>query len=94
LFWTVLYGTPLIWGILAFSCIITLKVSWLIIVVIAISMSIANVYGYTQCDKDAKQKWATTMAAQSALGSLGSGATGLLSKAVSSGIGSLFSSRQ
>jgi 4-hydroxybenzoate polyprenyltransferase len=94
LFWTVLYGTPIIWGLLALSCIITLKASWLVIVVIAIVMSSANVYGYTQCDKDAKRKWATSMATQSALGSFGSGATGLLGRAVSSGIGSLFTSRR
>jgi hypothetical protein len=73
---------------------ITLKASWLVIAVIAIAMSSANIYGYTQCDKDAKRKWTTIMASQSALGSLGSEVTGLLGKAVSSGIGSLFSSRR
>lgn len=57
-------------------------------------MSGANVYGYTQCDKDAKRKWATTMATQTALGSFGSGATGLLGRAVSSGVGSFFTSRR
>lgn len=72
----------------------TFKASWLVIVGIAIVMNVANVYGYTQCDKDAKRKWATSMATQSALGSLGSGATGLLGKAVSSGIGSLLSGRR
>jgi hypothetical protein len=51
-------------------------------------------YGYTQCDKDAKRKWATSMATQSALGTLSSGATGLLGRAVSSGIGSFFSGRR
>jgi hypothetical protein len=85
-----LYGTPVVWGLLALSCIFTLKASWLVIVVIAIAMSGANVYGYTQCDKNAKRKWATSMAAQS----FGSGATGLLGKAVSSGIGSFFTSRR
>lgn len=89
-----MYGTPFIWGLLALSCILTLKVSWLVIVVIAIALSGANVYGYSQCDKDAKRKWATTIAAQSALGSLRSGASGLLGKAVSSGLGSFFASRR
>lgn len=95
LFWVVLYGTPLIWGIFAFSCILTMKVSWLFIVVIAIAMNAANVYGFSQCDKDAKRRWTTNLVTQSALGSLGSGATGLMSKAVSSSIArSLFSSRR
>ncbi|EPB84960.1 hypothetical protein HMPREF1544_08238 [Mucor circinelloides 1006PhL] len=95
LFWAVLYGTPLIWGIFAFSCILTMKVSWLFIVVIAIVMNAANVYGFSQCDKDAKRRWTTNLVTQSALGSLGSGATGLMSRAVSSRIArNLFSSRR
>lgn len=64
------------------------------IVAVAIVLSGANMYGYTQCDKDAKRKWATSMATQSALGTLSSGATGLLGRAVSSGIGSFFSGRR
>ncbi|KAG0744223.1 hypothetical protein G6F17_005096 [Rhizopus arrhizus] len=87
LFWVVLYGTPIIWVLLALSCILTFKPSWLVIVAVAIVLSGANMYGYTQCDKDAKRKWATSMATQSALGTLSSGATGLLGRAVSSGIG-------
>ncbi|KAG0976916.1 hypothetical protein G6F57_009730 [Rhizopus arrhizus] len=94
LFWVVLYGTPIIWVLLALSCILTFKPSWLVIVAVAIVLSGANMYGYTQCDKDAKRKWATSMATQSALGTLSSGATGLLGRAVSSGIGSFFSGRR
>ncbi|CAO3646327.1 unnamed protein product [Mucor fragilis] len=93
LFWVVLYGTPLVWGVLAFSCILTMKVSWLFIVAIAITMNAANVYGFSQCDKDAKRRWTTHLVAQSALGSLGSGATGFMGRAVTSSIAGLFSSR-
>ncbi|KAI7902262.1 uncharacterized protein BX663DRAFT_512287 [Cokeromyces recurvatus] len=93
LFWWTLYGTPALWALFALSCIITLKFSWLIIVGVALALNMANVYGYTQCDKDAKKRWATGMAARSALGSLGSGATGLIGQALSSGIGKVFSSR-
>jgi len=72
-----------------------MKVSWLFIVVIAIVMNAANVYGFSQCDKDAKRRWTTNLVTQSALGSLGSGATGLMSRAVSSRIArNLFSSRR
>ncbi|KAL9538106.1 hypothetical protein MBANPS3_011192 [Mucor bainieri] len=94
LFWMVLYGTPLVWGVFAFSCILTMKVSWLFIVAIAIAMNVANVYGFSQCDKDAKRRWTTHIVAQSALGSLGSGASGFVGRAVTSSIGSLFSSRR
>ncbi|KAI8377438.1 uncharacterized protein BYT42DRAFT_469762, partial [Radiomyces spectabilis] len=51
LFWWVLYATPVLWILLALTCIFTLKGSWLVIVVIAIILNVANVYGYTQCDK-------------------------------------------
>ncbi|OBZ85821.1 Golgi apparatus membrane protein tvp23 [Choanephora cucurbitarum] len=93
LFWWTLYGTPALWGLFAFSCIITLKFSWLIIVGVALVLNMANVYGYTQCDKDAKKRWATGMATRSALGSLSSGATGLVGKAFTSGLGKVFGSR-
>ncbi|GAA5816979.1 hypothetical protein MFLAVUS_010514 [Mucor flavus] len=93
LFWWMLYGTPALWALFALSCIFTLKFSWLIIVGVALALNLANVYGYSQCDKDAKKKWATGMATRSALGSLGSGASGLVGKAFTSGIGKVFSSR-
>ncbi|KAF1802172.1 hypothetical protein V8B55DRAFT_1477622 [Mucor lusitanicus] len=92
LFWVVLYGTPLIWCVFAFSCILTMKVSWLFIVAIAIAMNAANVYGFSQCDKDAKRRWTTHLVAQSALGSLGSGATGFVGRAVTSSIKGLLTS--
>ncbi|KAI9026457.1 hypothetical protein CLU79DRAFT_741832 [Phycomyces nitens] len=93
LFWSVLYATPVLWVLLAFTALITVKASWLVIVAVALILNVANVYGYTQCDKDAKRKWATGMAAQSALGSLGSGASGFIGKAVTSGLGNFFGSR-
>lgn len=93
LFWWVLYATPILWILLALTCIFTLKISWLVIVVVAIILNVANVYGYTQCDKDAKKKWASGIAAQTALGSLGSTATGFVGKAVGSGLGQFFGSR-
>jgi hypothetical protein len=93
LFWWVLYGTPVLWVLFALSAIVTIKVSWLVIVVVAIILNMANVYGYTQCDRDAKKRWATGMAARSALGSFGSSASGLMGKAFSSGLSKAFGSR-
>ncbi|ORX62672.1 DUF846-domain-containing protein [Hesseltinella vesiculosa] len=90
LFWTVLYGTPVLWILFALSCIFTFKFTWLVIVVVAIVLNMANVVGYTQCDKDAKRKWASNMTAQAAFGSL-TGSAGLVGKAVSSGLGKFFS---
>ncbi|KAF7722286.1 Golgi apparatus membrane protein TVP23 A [Apophysomyces ossiformis] len=89
LFWTVLYVTPAIWVLLALACLIGFNPSWLVIVAVAIVLNMANVIGYTQCDKDAKRKWAGN-AAQSALGTLGGNATGLVGKVFSSGLGKFF----
>ncbi|KAI9267964.1 hypothetical protein BDA99DRAFT_504502 [Phascolomyces articulosus] len=93
LFWTVLYATPILWVLFALTCIFTFKISWLVIVVVAVILNVANVYGYTQCDKDAKKKWASGIAAQTALGSFGSSATGFVGRAVGSGLGQFFGSR-
>lgn len=58
-------------GIFAFSCILTMKAFWLCVVVIAIVMNAANVYEFSQCNKDAKRGWTTNLVTQSALESLG-----------------------
>jgi len=59
LFWMGLYGTPVIWGFFLFIGILKLNIQWLIIVVVALSLSGANIVGYTKCRKDAKQKLAS-----------------------------------
>ncbi|RGB32416.1 hypothetical protein C1646_670166 [Rhizophagus diaphanus] len=64
IFWISLYATLVIWLFLAFFTIF--EPTWLIIVAIAITLNMANVVGYTQCDKDAKKKWATGFAARAA----------------------------
>ncbi|RIA97651.1 hypothetical protein C1645_686719 [Glomus cerebriforme] len=64
IFWISLYVTLVIWLFLAFLTL--LKPEWLLIVAVAITLNVANVVGYTQCDKDAKKKWATDIAARAA----------------------------
>ncbi|CAG8650522.1 1041_t:CDS:2 [Racocetra persica] len=64
IFWTSLYLSVVIWILLAFFVLI--QPSWLLIVAVAITLNLANVIGYTQCDKDAKRKWATGFAARAA----------------------------
>ncbi|GES89555.1 Golgi apparatus membrane protein tvp23 [Rhizophagus clarus] len=64
IFWISLYATLAIWLFLAFLTLFDPK--WLIIVTVAITLNMANVIGYTQCDKDAKKKWATGFAARAA----------------------------
>ncbi|CAM9652423.1 unnamed protein product [Ectocarpus sp. 6 AP-2014] len=56
LFWIGLYGTPVLWVCLLVTGIMLLKFQWLVIVVIALLLSGANIYGYTKCNADAKVK--------------------------------------
>ncbi|KAI8889390.1 FAM18B [Backusella circina FSU 941] len=85
LFWSVLYITPLLWTLFGFTCVLTMKPSWLIIVMAAIALSGANVYGYIQCDRDAKRRnWADH---SSFLGSSSLMTTSILGRVVRGGLG-------
>ncbi|CAM9478586.1 unnamed protein product [Hapterophycus canaliculatus] len=48
LFWIGLYGTPVLWVGLLITGVMLLKFQWLVIVVIALLLSGANIYGYTK----------------------------------------------
>ena len=65
LFWIGLYGTPILWVGLLITGVMLLKFQWLVIVVIALLLSGANIYGYTKCNADAKVK--ASLASLSAL---------------------------
>jgi hypothetical protein len=54
-FWTALYSTPVIWFVFGLGTL-TGSFQYLIIVVVALSMSGANVIGYWKCQKDAGRK--------------------------------------
>ncbi|CAN0531975.1 unnamed protein product, partial [Ectocarpus sp. 8 AP-2014] len=73
LFWIGLYGTPVLWVCLLVTGIMLLKFQWLVIVVIALLLSGANIYGYTKCNADAKVKFCNgaMQGAQAALGNVG-----------------------
>ncbi|VEU43494.1 unnamed protein product [Pseudo-nitzschia multistriata] len=61
-FWTVLYATPVVWSALMVIGILKFNLGWLIIVVTALSLSAANVYGYYKCSTDQKAKFQQMMA--------------------------------
>jgi hypothetical protein len=69
-FWTGLYLTPTIWILLLIVAILKFNIQWALIVFVAVTLSIANIIGYTKCKKDAKQKMQSLMS-QGALGALG-----------------------
>lgn len=60
-FWTTLYGTPLVWAGLFVFAIMRFHVTWLMIVVIALALNGANVYGYYKCSTDQKAKFQQMM---------------------------------
>jgi Eukaryotic protein of unknown function (DUF846) len=56
IFWWTLYATPVAWVLLGVVCILKFNLSYLVIVVIAITLAGANIVGYYKCDKDATEQ--------------------------------------
>lgn len=49
LFWTGLIATPLIWGLFLLVAFFGLRFKWMLLVLIALSLSCANLHGYVKC---------------------------------------------
>jgi len=60
-FWTVLYVTPLVWTGIFFIELLKFNLGWLIVVVMALALSLANVYGYYKCSSDQKAQFQQMM---------------------------------
>ncbi len=56
IFWGGLYAFPAIWILLGIVCILKFDISYLVIVVIALVLSGANIVGYYKCNKDATEQ--------------------------------------
>jgi len=56
IFWGALYVFPAIWIVLGIICILRFDVTYLVIVVIALVLSGANIIGYYKCNKDATEQ--------------------------------------
>ncbi|KAK9464898.1 hypothetical protein V1512DRAFT_267137 [Lipomyces arxii] len=68
-FWTTLYTTPVIWGLLAFLAILKFELIWLSLVVIAVILSGTNAMAFTRCDRFGKASGiANSMFARSSAG--------------------------
>lgn len=89
MFWIALYAFPVLWLGVLFVSIIKFD-TFLPIVILALVFNITNAVGFTYADRDAKQKWATNMAASG--WSMGIGGIGgqLLSGAVKNSVGRVF----
>ncbi|KAL2345603.1 hypothetical protein Fmac_006888 [Flemingia macrophylla] len=56
LFWWTLYLTAVAWTILAIFSLIRLHADYLLVVGVCLTLSIANIIGFTKCQKDAKKR--------------------------------------
>ncbi|OQR71992.1 protein FAM18B1-like [Tropilaelaps mercedesae] len=48
-FWTALLALPAVWGFFAFTAFLTFSFQWLTVIVVAVSLSTSNAYGYIRC---------------------------------------------
>ena len=83
-FWTVLYATPAMWMVMLFFGVLKLELGWLIIVVMALALSLANVYGYYRCSTAQQARFQQMMqqgAQQGALAVMRSGLLGMMTQA-------------
>ncbi|KAK9239275.1 hypothetical protein V1525DRAFT_398339 [Lipomyces kononenkoae] len=80
-FWTVLYSTPVIWGLLALLAILKFELIWLSLVIIAVILSATNAMAFTRCDRFGKANGiANSMLARSSRGLMQRFAGGLISR--------------
>lgn len=70
IFWTVLYVTPVIWSFLLFTALVRLHFGWMITVILALTMTGSNVYGYWKCSSDQKAKFQRLMARGTEMGAM------------------------
>ncbi|XP_022917456.1 uncharacterized Golgi apparatus membrane protein-like protein CG5021 isoform X2 [Onthophagus taurus] len=55
IFWMALILTPLLWSVFFLVALFGLKLKWLLLVVIALILNGANLYGYVKCKVGAKE---------------------------------------
>ncbi|EGN97205.1 hypothetical protein SERLA73DRAFT_183869 [Serpula lacrymans var. lacrymans S7.3] len=62
MFWIALYAFPLLWLLLLIVSIVRFNVSFIPIVILALVFNVTNAIGFTYADRDAKQRWANSVA--------------------------------
>ncbi|KAK6463772.1 Golgi apparatus membrane protein TVP23 [Scheffersomyces coipomensis] len=53
-FWALLYGVPIAWGVLGVLAVLKLQFLYLLLIIISFSLSLTNGLAYTKCDKFGK----------------------------------------
>eukprot|EP00168_Porphyra_purpurea_P021261 TRINITY_DN937_c0_g1_i1.p2 TRINITY_DN937_c0_g1~~TRINITY_DN937_c0_g1_i1.p2 ORF type:complete len:254 (-),score=106.13 TRINITY_DN937_c0_g1_i1:355-1038(-) len=56
IFWWSLYLTPIVWVLLGVVCVLKFNLSYLLLVIVALVLSSANIIGYYKCSKDATEQ--------------------------------------
>eukprot|EP00475_Leptophrys_vorax_P001150 TRINITY_DN10607_c0_g2_i1.p2 TRINITY_DN10607_c0_g2~~TRINITY_DN10607_c0_g2_i1.p2 ORF type:complete len:179 (+),score=30.36 TRINITY_DN10607_c0_g2_i1:82-618(+) len=56
IFWWTLYLTPAVWLVFGIITLIRLNFDYMLIVIVALVLGGANIYGYTKCRRDAKKQ--------------------------------------
>jgi len=90
MFWIALYTFPAFWLLLFVVSIVKFNLAFVPIVILALVFNITNAVGFTYADRDAKQRWANSVANSG--WSMGIGGLGgqILTGAVKSGVGRIF----
>jgi Eukaryotic protein of unknown function (DUF846) len=69
-FWTVLYATPVAWGVMMFFALLKFQFHWLLIDGMALAMGGANVYGYYRCSREQKDRFQQMMTSTAQQGAM------------------------
>jgi len=56
IFWASIIIAPILWLLFAIVSFLKFNFEWLIIVLIALALNVANIYGYAKCAKDARTR--------------------------------------
>ncbi|CCO27395.1 Golgi apparatus membrane protein TVP23 [Rhizoctonia solani AG-1 IB] len=90
MFWTALYVFPVLWVLLFIVSLLKFNISFVPIVGLALVFNITNVIGFTYADRDAKQRWASSVAADGWNMGLGGLGGRILEGAVRNSVGRAF----
>jgi len=85
-FWVGLFAPGLLWGMLAVGSAIRFNFEWLLLILTALALSMANIVGYVRCKQDARSKLAAGL--QGLISRTGMNAT--MGRAMQSAAGSAF----
>ncbi|CAE6533574.1 unnamed protein product [Rhizoctonia solani] len=90
MFWTALYVFPVLWVLLFIVSLLKFNISFVPIVALALVFNITNVIGFSYADRDAKQRWASSVAADGWNMGLGGIGGRILGGAVMNSVGRAF----